>query len=181
MEILTQELRKHPKYKSYLSNRYISDIVKSAPLHDTGKVGVPDAILQKPGKLEPDEFDKMKRHCEYGAMILQKAEQKLTFQSFLRIALQLVMYHHEQWDGRGYPYGLRGEDIPISARIMALSDVYDALRSKRHYKNALSHEKSVEIICEEKGKHFDPLIVEAFLKKEKDFYMISEQMADNVT
>lgn len=114
-------------------------------------------------------------------MILQKAAQKLTFQSFLRIALQLVMYHHEQWDGKGYPHGLRGEDIPISARIMALSDVYDALRSKRHYKNALSHEKSVEIIYEEKGKHFDPLIVEAFLKKEKDFYMISEQMADKVT
>lgn len=181
VEILAQELRKHPKYKSYLSNRYISDLVKSAPLHDIGKVGIPDTILLKPGKLEPAEFDEIKRHCEYGAMILQKAEQKLTFQSFLRIAFQLVMYHHEKWDGTGYPHGLKAEDIPLSSRIMALSDVYDALRSKRHYKSALSHEESVKIICEEKGKHFDPLIVEAFLKKEKDFYMISSQMADKVT
>lgn len=181
VEILAQELKKHPKYKLYLSDKYIADLVKSAPLHDIGKVGVPDAILRKPGKLEPDEFDKIKRHCEYGEMILQKAAQKLTFQSFLMIAIQLVMYHHEKWDGKGYPHGLIGEDIPLSARIMALADVYDALRSKRYYKNAYSHEKSVEIICEEKGKHFDPLIVEAFLKKEKDFYMISEQMADKVT
>jgi len=180
VEILAQELKKHPNYKLYLSDSYIADLIKSAPLHDIGKVGIPDAILQKPGKLEPDEFDKIKRHCEYGEMILQKAAHKLIFQSFLTIALQLVMYHHEKWNGKGYPLGLTGEEIPLSARIMALSDVYDALRSKRYYKDAYSHEKSVEIICEEKGKHFDPLIVEAFLKKEKDFYMISEQMADKV-
>ncbi|MCL4416783.1 MAG: HD domain-containing protein [Actinobacteria bacterium] len=180
VEILAKELKKYPKYKSYLSDRYIADLVKSAPLHDIGKVGVPDAVLRKPGKLEPDEFDKIKRHCEYGEMILKKAAQKLTFQSFLTIAFQIVMYHHEKWDGKGYPHRLIGDDIPISARIMALSDVYDALRSKRPYKNAYSHEKSVEIICKEKGKHFDPLIVEVFLKKEKDFYNISEQIADKV-
>lgn len=178
VRVLAQELRKHPMYKSYLTDSYISDLVKSAPLHDIGKVGIPDAILHKTGKLDDREFDIIKRHCQYGVMILQRAEKRLTFQSFLKIALQITMHHHEKWNGQGYPRGLSGEDIPLSARIMALPDVYDALRSRRPYKEALTHEKAIEIIREMKGNHFDPLVVEAFLAKEKDFRAISEEMAD---
>jgi HD-GYP domain-containing protein (c-di-GMP phosphodiesterase class II) len=178
VRILAEELGRQPKYRSYLIASYITDLVKSAPLHDIGKVGVTDAILLKPGRLTDQEQAEMRRHCEYGARILRKAEEKLSFPSFLTIAVQLVMNHHERWDGRGYPQGLAGENIPLSARIMSLADVYDALRSKRSYKNALSHEQCVAIIREEKGQQFDPLVVEAFLNCEREFSDISSQLAD---
>lgn len=178
VEILARELRKDSPYRAPLSEEYIKDLVRSAPLHDIGKVGVPDAVLCKPGRLDPGEFETVKRHCAYGVMILEKAEQRLTFQSFLKVALQLVMHHHEKWNGQGYPHGLKGDEIPLAARIMTLSDVYDALRSKRCYKEALSHEQAVEIIRKERGAHFDPVIVDAFLKRERDFLAVSEQFAD---
>src|SRR4030042_3083648 len=120
----------------------------------------------------------MKKHCELGNMILKKAEIKLTFQSFFKIALQITQSHHEKWDGTGYPDKLKGNNIPISARIMAIADVYDALRSERPYKNEITHEKTVEIILNEKGKHFDPLIVEAFMKNHEKFNTISLEYAD---
>ncbi len=169
VELLARELSKLPNYREYLTKSYIDDLVKAAPLHDIGKVGVPDSILRKPGKLDKKEFNIMKRHCEYGSKILEVANKRLGFQSFLKIAIQIVRYHHEKWDGQGYPYGLKGEDIPLSARIMALSDVYDALRSERYYKKGISHEKAVEIILSEKGKHFDPDIVDAFYKISDEF------------
>ena len=178
VRILAEQLAMQPKYRSYLTASYITDLVKSAPLHDIGKVGVTDAILLKPGRLTDQEQAEMRRHCEYGARILRKAEEKLSFPSFLTIAVQLVLNHHERWDGSGYPQGLAGADIPLSARIMSLADVYDALRSKRYYKSALSHEQCVGIILEGKGQQFDPLVVEAFLNREKEFSDISNQLAD---
>lgn len=162
-----------PKYKDHLTSKYVSDLVKSAPLHDIGKVGVEDAVLNKAGKLTDREFDAIKRHCEYGANILAIAESKINFRSYLALAIPLVRNHHERWDGNGYPDGLKGDQIPLSARIMAVADVYDALRSERCYKQAFSHEKSMEIIVSDKGKHFAPDVVDAFLKCERKFNQIS--------
>lgn len=173
VKLIAESLSTLPQYSLHLTSRYIDDITKSAPLHDIGKVGVPDAILKKTGKLSSEEFDAIKLHCEYGANILKKAEKKLNFESYLALAIQLVMYHHERWDGNGYPEGLRGDAIPLSARIMAIADVYDALRSERCYKKGFSHEKSCEIILEERGKHFDPDIVDAFIYSQEIFKHIS--------
>ncbi|HWR73788.1 MAG TPA: HD domain-containing phosphohydrolase [Nitrospirota bacterium] len=178
VEILARELGTCDQYRSYLTNSYIEDLVKAAPLHDIGKVGIPDAILNKPGALTDQEFEHIKQHCEYGALVLKKAEEKLTFQSFLKIAMQMVMYHHENWNGRGYPHGLSGKDIPLSARIMAVADVYDAVRSRRPYKNPLSHAEAISIILQKKGEHLDPEIVEVFLRREKEFAEIALRMAD---
>ncbi len=174
---LAEELAQHPGYRSYLGGDYITDLVKSTPLHDIGKVGISDSILLKPGKLTPEELDIMKRHCEIGAQTLRKAEEKLTFQSFLKIAVQIAQNHHEKWNGSGYPQGLSGEEIPLSARIMALADVYDALRTERPYKPAFSHEKCRSIIQEEQNDHFDPEIVDVFMKLEGEFRRISEELA----
>jgi response regulator RpfG family c-di-GMP phosphodiesterase len=162
-----------PKHKDHLTSKYVSDLVKSAPLHDIGKVGVEDAILNKAGKLTDKEFDAIKRHCEYGANILTIAESKINFRSYLVLAIPLVRSHHERWDGKGYPDGLKGDQIPLSARIMAVADVYDALRSERCYKQAFSHEKSMGIIVSGKGEHFAPGVVDAFLKCERKFNQIS--------
>ena len=178
VKILADELSLLPKYRSYLTHDYISDIVKAAPLHDIGKVGVHDSILQKPGELTAEEFEFIKKHCEYGANILLAAEKKLDFRSFLTIAIKIIMAHHERWDGKGYPHGLKGEETPLSGRIMALADVYDALISKRCYKKAFSHKDACIIITNEKGKRFDPDVTEAFLRKEEEFEKISEAMAD---
>ena len=154
------------------------DLVKSAPLHDIGKVGIADSILLKPGTLTPEERQEIQRHCEMGARVLRIAEKKLKFQSFLTIAIQLTLYHHEKWDGTGYPNGLAGEAIPLSGRIMALADNYDALRTTRPYKSAFSHEQSRGIIQENRGTHFDPALVDAFLRREADFRRISEELSD---
>ncbi|MCP4481762.1 MAG: HD domain-containing protein [bacterium] len=169
VELLAVELAKKPEYKRYLTTEYIHDLVKSAPLHDIGKVGVPDSILKKSGKLTPEEFEEIKKHCEDGANVLKAAVNRLKFQSFLDIGVQLALSHHEKWDGSGYPYGLKGQTIPISGRIMALADVYDALTSKRCYKNVLSHEAAKEYILSECNKQFDPEVVDAFLHAEDEF------------
>ncbi|MBN2440301.1 MAG: HD domain-containing protein [Spirochaetales bacterium] len=176
VKLLAIELKKHSLYKKYIDNTYINDLLKSAPLHDIGKVGVPDKILNKPEKLTPQEFEEMKKHCEYGAQVLKEAEKKLKFQSFLKIAIKIIYSHHEKWDGTGYPLGLKGDEIPLSARMMALADVYDALRTKRPYKEALSHETSYNIILQERGKHFDPVIVDAFTCIEARFNDVSKYM-----
>jgi len=178
VRILAEELKRHPDFRAYLSREYIRDLVKSAPLHDIGKTGVPDAILRKPGPLTDDEFAEMMKHCELGARILKKAEKKLSVRSFLTIAIQLTMSHHEKWNGKGYPFGLKGNEIPLSGRIMALADVYDALRSERVYKESFPHEKCISIIKKERGEHFDPAVVDAFLKQEKVFRKISEELQD---
>ena len=167
--ILAEELSTWPKYKDYLTQTYIKDIYYASVLHDIGKVGIPDAILFKPGKLNEKEFDIMKNHSLFGGDVLETVVTENTERSFLTLAEEIAYFHHEKWDGSGYPNGLQANTIPLSATIVALADVYDALPSKRCYKPAFSHEKAKQIIIEGKGKHFSPDIVDAFLKREDDF------------
>ena len=172
---LAQQLRTHPRFAGELDEETIDLLGKSAPLHDIGKVGIPDAILLKPGKLSDEEFSVMKEHARIGAEALSVAEQQLGTNSFLRLAREISLTHHEKWDGTGYPGGLRGDVIPVSGRLMAVADVYDALISKRVYKAAFSHEKSIEILNEGRGRHFDPDIVDAALALEGVFREIAEE------
>ncbi|NQZ93569.1 MAG: HD domain-containing protein [Moritella sp.] len=170
---LAIQLQSHVKYRDYLTNETVELLYKSAPLHDIGKVGIPDAILLKPGKLTDDEFTIMKTHAMIGADSLAVAEKQMGTNSFLAIAREIALSHHEKWDGSGYPYQLSGDNIPLSGRLMALADVYDALISKRVYKPAFSHDKAKEIILTGNGSHFDPAVVEAFLKCEQMFVSIA--------
>jgi len=153
---------------SYLTAEYIDALCLSAILHDIGKVGIPDAILLKPGKLTPEEFTTIKQHSSIGGKVLEEAEAFDPERSFLTIGKLVAYHHHEKWDGSGYPLGLAGEAIPLSARIVAVADVYDALRSHRPYKDALSHADALAIIAEGKGSHFDPALVDAFMDIEID-------------
>jgi putative two-component system response regulator len=145
-----------------ISPAFIDNIYHAAPLHDIGKVGIPDKILLKPGKLTHEEFDIMKTHTTIGAATLEQVQARYPGNAFVNMGIALTRSHHEKWDGTGYPDGLAGKEIPLSGRIMALADVYDALRSNRPYKEAFSHEKSVGIILSGKGSHFDPAVVDAF-------------------
>lgn len=171
-------LQGNPRFSDELSPKNLELIYKSAPLHDIGKVGIPDAILLKPGKLTVEEFEVMKAHPSIGRRALEKAEEQVGELPFLVYAKEISESHHEKWDGNGYPAGLKGDAIPISARLMALADVYDALITKRVYKPAFSHEKSRDIILEGKGKHFDPDIVDAFVAIENRFLQIAKQHRD---
>jgi putative two-component system response regulator len=164
--LITKELAKTPEYKDYIDERYINNIYHSSPLHDIGKVGISDDILLKPSKLTPEEFIIMKSHTLIGGRTLEDAELQLKYKSksFLSMGKHIAYYHHEKWDGSGYPFGLKGKHIPLSARIVAVSDVYDALISKRVYKAPIPHENAISEIIKESGTHFDPLIVESFLK-----------------
>lgn len=156
-------LYKHTSYREYLSPEIIETLWKSAPLHDIGKIGIADHILLKPSKLTDDEFIEMKSHSKLGYDAIRSAAKRLSNNSFLSSACEIAKSHHEKWDGSGYPDGLRGEEIPLSGRIMSIADVYDALISERCYKKSFSHEKAVEIIHSERGKHFDPIITDAFM------------------
>lgn len=160
---IAKELQRENKYTDIINDRYINDIFKSAPLHDIGKIAIPDAILNKPGRLTGEEFSVMKTHTDQGKSILEGVKSNTVGDSYLNEAVELAYYHHEKWDGSGYPCGLKGEDIPLSARIMAVADVYDALISKRCYKAAMSEEEALQIIKDSSGTHFDPSIVHAFL------------------
>ena len=168
-EILTVSLRSLGYFKELLTDEYIHMLYSSAPLHDIGKVGVSDEILLKPAKLTCEEFEEMKLHTVYGYNTLDRAEKEIGDTSFLTLAKEITYTHHEKWDGSGYPQGLKGNEIPVSGRIMALIDVYDALVSERPYKKPYSHETARSIILEGSGKHFDPKIVEAFLACEDKF------------
>lgn len=175
--LIAHELGTREKYKGIINRKYIKLIFKSSPLHDIGKVGIPDHILLKPGKLTTEEFDIMKQHPVIGGDAIAEAEKKLKWQkaTFLSIGKEIAYCHHEKLDGTGYPYRLKGEEIPLSARIMALVDVYDALTSKRVYKEAWTHEAARELIIKDSGRHFDPDVVDAFLKVEDEFIKIKEQ------
>ena len=154
-------------------------LFRSAPLHDIGKVGIPDVILLKPGPLTVDEYRIMKTHTLLGKEALEKTEHRLGIEvGFLKIAKEIVYSHHERWDGEGYPQRLSGEEIPIAARLMAIADVYDAIISRRIYKEPVPHAQAVEIIRVEKGQHFDPDITEAFLSVQDDFKEIADRFAD---
>ena len=155
-----------------------ADLVRAAPLHDLGKVGIPDAILLKPGPLTSDERAVMETHCELGDSVLAAAEEKLGFRSFLAVARELVLTHHEKWDGTGYPRRLKGEEIPLSGRIMALADVYDALRSRRPYKEPRPHEACAQAVAELSGTHFDPRVAAAFARAAERFRAVSDSVLD---
>ena len=178
IKALCLELKNHPKFADELTDEVIEHIYKSAPLHDIGKVGIPDAILLKPGKLTDEEFEIMKTHPIIGRQAIKKAEQQHGDMPFLQYAKAISEFHHEKFDGSGYPHGLKGDAIPLSARLMALADVYDALISKRVYKPAFSHEKSKTIILEGKGTHFDPIVVDAFIAVETEFIRIAQNHQD---
>jgi putative two-component system response regulator len=177
---LALELRKLPKFAASLDDATVELLFKSAPLHDIGKVGIPDAILLKPGKLTPEEFEVMKTHTTLGRDAIVAAETLLDEPvSFLEYAREIAYFHQEKWDGSGYPAGLAGERIPLSARLMAVADVYDALISRRVYKPPFAHDKAVEIIREGRGKHFDPEVVDAFLAIHEACRAIAERYADS--
>jgi putative two-component system response regulator len=176
--LLAEGLRDHLRYAERIDEAYLENIFYAAPLHDIGKVGIHDSILLKPGRLTPEEFEIMKTHTVIGARTLQAARDQYPGNAFLNMGIAIARSHHERWDGTGYPDGLAGEDIPLAGRIMALADVYDALRSKRPYKPAFSHEKSRDIILGEAGKQFDPFLVEMFKDLEVEFAEIREKMGD---
>jgi putative two-component system response regulator len=177
---LALHLRTHPRFSAALDDDTIESLYKSAPLHDVGKVAIPDRILLKPGKLDADEWAIMQRHCEYGRDAIRAAELALgdTSGSFLRTAREIAYSHHERWDGSGYPCALAGEAIPLSARLMALADVYDALISARPYKRPFSHAQALESIMAGRGGHFDPDVADAFLEIAQEFRDIAGQLSD---
>jgi putative two-component system response regulator len=177
--LLAARLSEQAKYQASISSStYIENIFYASPLHDIGKVGIPDAILLKTGKLTVDEFEVMKRHTILGSQTLATVRERYPKHAFINMGIAIARSHHEKWDGSGYPDGLVGEDIPLSARIMALADVYDALRSKRCYKPAFPHEKSCELIFNGSGMQFDPGVVEAFRELQEQFRAVREQMQD---
>jgi adenylate cyclase len=178
IRLLAEYLKNQPSFTRFLDDETIDLLCRSAPLHDIGKVGVSDRILLKPGRLTDQEFEEMKQHTVYGRDTILVAERKLGDTSFLRVAREIAYTHHERWDGSGYPEGLRGEQIPVPGRLMALVDTYDALTSKRVYKSQLPHEKAVQIITEAKGTQFDPAVVDAFLEVKEDFHQIALRYAD---
>ena len=172
--ILAEELGKLPEYQSEIDENFVDNIYKSSPLHDIGKVGIPDSILLKPGKLTPEEYEVMKRHTMIGGDALKAAENKLPGRSFLSWGREIAYNHHEKFDGNGYPFGLSGKAIPLSARIVAFADAYDALTSKRVYKDEVPPEESKQRLMRDRGTHFDPDIADAFLRREQDFLGVLE-------
>jgi len=178
--LICQELSQSADYQSMVTARFSEDLVRSSPLHDIGKVGIPDAILKKPGQLSEDEFEIMKTHARIGGDTLKAVYDQFPSQSFIKCGMDIANCHHEKWNGSGYPLGLSGNDIPLSARILALVDVYDALTCRRVYKDPFPREKAKKIVMEGSGNHFDPGIVAAFLRIENDFFQIAQQYADVV-
>jgi putative two-component system response regulator len=176
---LAERLKNHPRFGDTLTPDAIRLLFKSAPMHDIGKVGIPDAILLKPGRLTPEEFEVMKTHTTLGYEAIHRAELSLGEElPFLRFAKEIALSHQEKWDGSGYPQGLAGEAIPVSARLMAVADVYDALISERVYKKAFTHDRARQLIVAGRGQHFDPDVVDAFLTEEAQFQAIARRFAD---
>lgn len=179
VKLLANTLAKNKKYTDVITKEFVNILYKSAPLHDIGKVGVRDSILLKPGKLTTQEFEEMKKHTIYGWNVIRQQEKKVGEIAFLKMAKEITYTHHERWDGNGYPRGLSGNNIPLSGRIMAVADVYDALVSKRVYKPKFSHEKAASIVREGRGSHFDPEVIDAFDTIELEFKNISEIFDDS--
>ena len=177
--ILSEELQKNDRYTQIIDSDFIAAIYAASPLHDIGKVGIPDQILLKPGKLTDNEWEIMRTHPTIGANTLRAVAERHPGNDFINMGINIAECHHEKWDGSGYPRGLAGESIPLEARILALADVYDALTSVRCYKPAFSHEKSRNIIAEGSGSHFDPDIVNAFLQIESEFIRIKNIYSDD--
>ncbi len=179
VRLLADYLSRQPRDAGFLMPEQIDRIAKASPLHDIGKIAIPDHILLKPGRHTPEEFAIMQTHSVKGeSMLLRSLHEMGGDNAMLRFACQIARSHHERWDGGGYPDGLAGEAIPLAARLMAVADVYDALRSRRPYKKAFDHAEAVDIIVQGKGSHFDPLLVEAFLALEGVFSEIATKLAD---
>jgi putative two-component system response regulator len=176
---LARRLSRDPLYRGELTEDKVDMLFKVAPLHDVGKVGVRDSVLLKPGHLTGEEFEEMKKHTTYASETLLAAENHLGGNAFLAMAREIAESHQEKWDGSGYPRGLEGEEIPLSGRIMAVADVYDALVSRRTYKDAVSHREATAILVEGRGTHFDPAIIEAFIDIQGQFQDIARRYADN--
>ncbi len=167
-----------PYFPAELDERSIELLFKCAPLHDVGKIGIPDRILLKPGKLDADEYAVMQTHAEKGRLAIEAAEKKLGPSEFLKLAREIAWTHHERWDGKGYPRGISGTEIPLAGRLMAIADVYDALVSKRCYKQPIAHDEAVGIIAAERGKQFDPALVDIFLTVAPAFDAIHREFVD---
>ena len=179
VQALARHLKTHVRFANELSDAAIDVLFKSAPLHDIGKVGIPDRILLKPAQLTPEEFEIMKTHTTLGCDAIEQAEQIVgTRVDFLRVAKEIALSHQEKWDGSGYPQGLAGDDIPLSARLMAVADVYDALISERVYKAAMPHDRAVGVVFQGRGAHFDPDMVDAFIEIQSEFQAIAQRFSD---
>lgn len=176
--LICKALAKTELYQGIITPEFSLDLVRSSPLHDIGKVGIPDAILKKPGRLTPEEYEVMKSHARIGGDTLATVYDQYPSQSFIKCGMEVAYGHHEKWDGSGYPLGLKGKSIPLAARILALVDVYDALTCRRIYKDPFPREQAKSMIAEGSGTHFDPDIVNAFLNIEPQFHQIAEQYAD---
>jgi len=173
LRVLINKMMEHGVYKEEISGWDVELVLQSAQLHDVGKIVVKDNILKKPGRLTFDEFEEVKEHTLFGEKVIDKIKNSSTEQAFLEHAKIFAIAHHEKWNGTGYPMGLRGQDIPLQGRLMAIADVYDALVFERPYKNAFSHEEAVRIITEEKGQHFDPALVDIFISVSDEFDKIA--------
>ena len=176
--ILTQHLRRSSRLGEQINEEFVRLIYLTSPLHDIGKVGIPDCVLLKPGRLSDNEFEMMKTHTTLGGQTLEAALRKFPNVKFLQMARDIAMTHHEHYDGKGYPAGLVGDGIPLCGRVVALADVYDALTSKRVYKDAFCHEVAKAIIVGDSGAHFDPDVVSAFLSAEQEFRVIRDQFSE---
>ncbi|MEG3753372.1 CHASE2 domain-containing protein [Psychromonas arctica] len=178
VQALIKQLQTKPKYKHQINDEYIKFVSAASPLHDIGKVGIPDHILLKPGKLSADELVIMRTHAALGGDILRQTIKKLGPNPYLNIAIEIANYHHEKWDGTGYPLGLKGDAIPLSARVMAVADVFDALINKRIYKKAVSFDDTFSYIKQGSGNHFDPDVVDAFIEIKSDLLCIAQTIND---
>ena len=179
VKALAEHMRSHPRFESVLTDRMLDLLYKSAPLHDIGKIGIPDSILLKPGKLTVEEFEVMKTHAALGRRAIEDAERRLGMRvAFLNVSKEIAYSHHEKWDGSGYPEGLRGDAIPVAARFMAIADVYDALINRRVYKPPYSHDQACSTIIKGKGTHFDPDLVDGFVEIAEDFRSIAQKYPD---
>ncbi|MCE5267150.1 MAG: response regulator [Planctomycetaceae bacterium] len=176
--VIARHLQQEPGNPYAVDDEYVDLVYQTSPLHDIGKVAIPDGILLKPGPLTADEFEIMKKHTVQGAATIEAALERYPGTPFLEMARDIALGHHERYDGRGYPHGVLGDAIPLSARIMTLADVYDALTSRRIYKEAYSHQKARDMIVERSGKRFDPVMVRAFLAHEQEFIDIREQFSE---
>jgi len=177
-KLLSEQLSHMPKFQTIIDKAFVDNIYAASPLHDIGKVGIDDSVLLKPGELSDEEWGIMKLHPVIGAETLREVDRQHPGNDFIHTGIEIAESHHEKWDGSGYPHGLSGEGIPLVARILALGDVYDALTSRRCYKDAFSHEKSRSIIEEGYGSHFDPDVVSAFFEAESDFKRVRQEYRD---
>ncbi len=179
VRLIADELYSHRYYDDVLTSDYINDLVKAAPMHDIGKIGVPDAVLRKPGRLTDEEYEQMKLHSAKGGDIIRESFRNLGNEDYRRMAFEVARYHHEKWNGKGYPDGLKRKDIPLSARIMAVADVFDAISENRCYREAMPMDKCFEIIAQGSGQDFDPIIAEVFIEARPKVEAIHKELSEN--